>query len=231
MNNTDPISLVVFDMAGTTIDEGGLVYDVLRRVTEDAGARYDDDTFLAHTGTEKRGAVASLLVAGGIPADEDRVDVVHGRFVRELAEGYGTHPPQPIPGVETTFERLRTSGVKVALSTGYDRPTADLLLDALGWSEGETVDLIVCATEVAQGRPAPDMILRAMSVFGIRNPRAVMAVGDTPADLQAAHRAGVTGVGVLTGAGDRTTLGREPHHYLVPSVAAVAGVVLGPDLG
>jgi len=48
----------------------------------------------------------------------------------------------------------------------------------------------------------------------------VMAVGDTPLDLQAASNAGVRGmVGVLSGVGTAEQLRREPHTHIIPSVA------------
>lgn len=224
-------------MAGTTIDEGEVVYAVLRRVTEEAGARYDDETFVNHMGTEKRSAVTALLAAGGVEATDERVNEVHGRFVRELAEAYAAQPPRPFPGVPAAFTALRKAGIKVALTTGYDRPTADLLLSALGWTEAggsaeeATLDLVVCATEVPEGRPAPDMLRRVMDAFDITHPAEVIAVGDTPADLQAAHRAGVVGVGVLTGAADADTLGRQPHDHLLGSAAEVTGIAVGGDDG
>lgn len=220
--------LVAFDMAGTTIDEGELVYAVLRRVTTDAGADYDDATFTTHMGTEKRGAVRDLLAAGGVDADAELVDEVHGRFVTELAAAYRDRPPVPMPGIVEAFTALRSAGVKVALTTGFDRPTTTQLLEALEWTVGETVDLVVCATEVAAGRPAPDMIQYAMTTLGVDDPTRVIAVGDTPADLLAADAAGVVRVGVLTGAADRDRLAVEPHDHVLASAAEVLALI--PDL-
>lgn len=216
---------MAFDMAGTTIDEGDLVYAVLRRVTEDAGAQYDDATFVEQMGTEKHGAVSALLDAGGVDAGPQLVDEVHARFVNELTAAYQAHPPRAFAGIEDAFAALRADGIKVALTTGFDRPTVDLLFTALGWSVPTTVDFVVCATEVAGGRPAPDMILAAMAALDVTEHAAVIAVGDTPADLWAAHHAGAVGVGVLTGAADRDTLAAQPHHALLGSAAEIVELV------
>jgi phosphoglycolate phosphatase-like HAD superfamily hydrolase len=54
----------------------------------------------------------------------------------------------------------------------------------------------------------------------------VMAVGDTPLDLQAANNAGLHGmVGVLSGAGTAEQLRREPHTQILPSVASLPALL------
>ena len=84
------------------------------------------------------------------------------------------------------------------------------------------LDAIVCGDDVAHGRPAPDLIFRAMEAVGVTNVQKVANVGDTILDLQAGHNAGVRwNVGVFTGAHDRKSLESAPHTHLLPSVAEV----------
>ena len=72
------------------------------------------------------------------------------------------------------------------------------------------------------------MLFHAMETAQIDNVAAVMAVGDTPLDLQAANNAGLRGmVGVLSGAGSGEQLRREPHTNLLASVAGLPAL-LGP---
>ncbi|GAB3701973.1 phosphonatase-like hydrolase [Mariniluteicoccus flavus] len=220
MDETSKPGLIAFDMAGTTVDEHDIVYTTLREVTLAAGAHYDDAMFARWTGTEKRAAVAALLATD----DPARVDAVHARFTGELSRRYAAAPPIPCPGIEEAFDALRAAGVRIALTTGFDRPTADHLLTSLGWTDG-VVDAVVCATEVAAGRPAPDMIRRAMADLGVDDPGRVWAVGDTAADLDAAAAAGALGFGVLTGAGTRAQLEACPHHAILDRAADVAALV------
>jgi GNAT superfamily N-acetyltransferase len=112
----------------------------------------------------------------------------------------------------------------VALNTGFDRETTDLLLAALGWAGG-TVDAVVCGDDVPQGRPAPYLIFRAMEAVGATDVQRVAVVGDTVLDLQAGYNAGVGwNIGVLTGAHDRKTLEAAPHTHILASVAEVPGL-------
>lgn len=191
-------SLAVFDMAGTTVDEGGEVYRVLREATEREGATYSDETFARYMGTEKRWAIGKLLEAGGIDASEIQIENAWQWFRQELRRSYQAHPPKAMPGIEELFKNLHERGVKVALTTGFSREITDLILEALGW-DSRVVDATVAGDEVAEGRPAPLLIQRVMIETGVNDASKVISSGDTEADVVSAKRAGVASVGVLTG--------------------------------
>jgi phosphonatase-like hydrolase len=129
-----------------------------------------------------------------------------------------------VPGAAATIARLRAAGVKVALNTGFDRALTTQLLAALGWRD--VADVVVCGDEVAAGRPAPDLIQRAMAVTGVRAPERVATVGDTALDLRAGAAAGVRwNIGVWSGAHDRATLEAAPHTHLCASVAELPALL------
>jgi phosphonatase-like hydrolase len=114
---------------------------------------------------------------------------------------------------------LRSNGVKVALTTGFDDEVAGPLLASVGWAEGEDLDAVVTTSHVPAGRPAPYMIHHAMERTGVDDVRSVLAAGDTIVDLQAARHAGVRAVGVLTGLTPRSALEAEDHDDIIASVA------------
>jgi phosphonatase-like hydrolase len=110
-----------------------------------------------------------------------------------------------MPGALEVLRALRAAEVKVCLTTGFDPPTRDTLLDALGWRT--EVDLALSPADVGRGRPAPDLIFGAMALLGVEDPGAVAVVGDTVSDLEAGHAAGAGAVvGVLSGAHDASAL-------------------------
>jgi high-affinity K+ transport system ATPase subunit B len=55
------------------------------------------------------------------------------------------------PGASEVFRKLRESGVKVVLNTGYDRITAEDLLSKIGWKVGQDIDSLVTANDVEKG--------------------------------------------------------------------------------
>jgi phosphonatase-like hydrolase len=222
------ITLAVFDMAGTTIDDGGAVYDALRIAVEETGASVSPADLQAWMGTEKRAAITALIeLGGGDPTQPaDKVDVAFERFRAILDELYTAQTPTPIAGVPEAIADLRASGVQVALTTGFSRDVAEGILDQLGWAvgadggeraPGTAVDALVC------GRPAPYMIHRAMERTGTLAVSEVLVAGDTAVDVQAGANAGAAvTIGVLSGKLDRAAFEGQPFTALLDSVADVS---------
>jgi phosphonatase-like hydrolase len=210
-------SLAVFDMAGTTIEDRGQVPAAFTTALSAHGIAVTAADIDRVRGAAKRHAILQFLPPG--PNRADRAAVVYSAFRDELARRYAVDGVRPISGAAEAFLGLRERGAKVALTTGFDRETATLLLSSLGWLEN-TVDAIVCGDDVARGRPEPDLILRAMADVGVSDASVVAAIGDTTLDLQAGARAGVGwNVGVLSGAHRRAAMELEPHTHIIDSVA------------
>ncbi len=220
---TEParLALAVFDMAGTTVRDTGVVPEAFSAALAAFGLSASPERLEAVRGVSKRDAIGRLVrdqSAGG-PDDDATADAVYAAFRAELARAFGAGGVSAVPGAQPLFAWLRTRGVKVALNTGFDRETQALVLDALGWRSG-VVDAIVCGDDVALGRPAPYMIFRAMELSHTAAVASVLNVGDTTVDLEAGFNAGCSlNVGVCTGAHPRERLLGAPHTHLVESVA------------
>lgn len=196
--------VAVLDMAGTTVDDHGLVYEALRRSVTETGATVSDADLQTLMGTEKSYAIGELARRGGVELGEDRVVQQFARFRQLLDQFYREQPPVPLAGVEEALALLRAAGTGVVLTTGFSRDVAGNLIDLLGWSE--LVDGWVCGDEVRRGRPAPYLIFRAMEIADVGDVAEVLVAGDTAVDVQAAAGAGVGWrVGVLTGSLDEET--------------------------
>lgn len=221
------IELLAMDMAGTTIDEGGLVYQMLESAVRGTGATVDAGDLQAHMGTEKRDAIAALIELGGVRAADDLVDEAFLRFRTELAAAYRQQPPRLLPGVRETVAGLRSRGIKIALTTGFSSDISELVLTSCDWRLGRDLDAVISSDSVAAGRPAPYLIQHAMEQTGVTDVRRVLAAGDTIADLRAARNAGVIAVGVCTGKLDRNTLEAEDHDAILASVADLPELIGG----
>jgi len=213
--------LAALDMAGTTVDEEGLVYRMLDRPVSDAAAAPVPARVLAQwKGTSKREAIAGLLGALDADASPKAVDRVFAGFEERLIAAYQDTPPVPFPGVPEMFETLRRSGVKVALQTGYSAEVATSLLKGLHWSDA--VDVVVTSDLVAASRPAPYLIFRSMELTGVTAVARVLTAGDTPNDLLAGVNAGAGFVvGVGTGSFTLDQLASVPNTHLLESVAEI----------
>lgn len=215
------IDLVVFDLGGTTIEDGGQVPEAFTTVLRHHGIEVTAGEVHAVRGASKREAIRLFLQRR--PSGEEgialRAERIFAEFCRELAALYEHSGIRAIDGAPETFARLRGLGVKVALNTGFDRSITDLILRAAGWQK-DTVDAVVCGDDVSQGRPAPYLIFHAMEATGVTDVRRVANVGDTTLDLMAGGNAGVRwNIGVLSGAHTREQLEAVGHTHLMASVA------------
>lgn len=200
------IELAVFDIAGTTVDEGGTVYRVLADTVRALGADPSDSQIERWMGAGKREAIAALLAQSHIAPDDATVDAGFTDFRERLATAYRKQPPRPFSGVTELLAALRSAGVKVVLTTGFDRGVTDGVLDAVGWRHG-VLDAVICIDDVPAGRPAPYMIFAAMQATGVTDVRRVLTVGDTVRDIEAGLNAGAAIVlGVTTGEVSADTL-------------------------
>jgi phosphonatase-like hydrolase len=217
-----PIVLVVFDMAGTTVSEGGAVYRCLRDTLAANGLETPADALQEVKGMDKYEALRILIERSALREQLlPGLDAIHDDFVERMIEFYRADPAVgETPGASETFRRLRKAGVRAALDTGFSRDIAQTLIDRLNWERDELIDASVTSDEVERGRPAPDMIRRLMSKLGVTDPRRIAKVGDTPADLLEGKNAGCgLIVGVTQGSCAREQLERFPHDYLIASVA------------
>lgn len=218
----ESIQLVVFDMAGTTIDDSG--NKVLTALVE--AARIHDlpgtpDELNELMGMNKR-EVFTLLAEQLLDRDSEQVsqlaEAALATFVERMRAAY-SQDVKAIPGTEETFAFLRERSVKIALDTGFDSMIGGLILEQLGWLDG-VIDCAIFSSDVSRGRPAPYMIFRAMEQLDVQDVGRVMKIGDSPADLDEGMNAGCGEViGVLSGAHTAESLGRYRHTRLLPSVA------------
>ena len=196
-------SMVVFDMAGTTVDENNVVYKTLHAAIVNAGIPVSlDDVLLHGAGKEKLQAIKDVLASQG--HETLQAQEIYHYFIGALESAYQNLEVTPCSNAETVFALLKKQGIKVVLNTGYNRATATGLLKKLNWIEGEDIDLLVTASDVSKNRPAPDMIDYAIKHFAITDPTTVIKVGDSAIDIEEGKNAGCGQTfGVTTGAQTR----------------------------
>jgi phosphonatase-like hydrolase len=223
------IELVVFDMAGTTVAEGGAVYRALRNSLAARGVVVSDEALHQVKGMDKREALRLLVEQTARPETfRPHLPAIENDFVNHLLEFYQTDPGVgEVPGASEVFQWLRQRGIRVALNTGFSRLIAQTLVDRLGWATAGLIDASVTSDEVEQGRPAPFMIDHLRNQLGIRERRWVAKVGDAPADLLEGAAAGCgLNLGVTCGSSTRTQLEGLPHDALLETIADLPDLFL-----
>ncbi|MFF4370355.1 phosphonatase-like hydrolase [Streptomyces sp. NPDC001594] len=224
--------LIVLDMAGTTVADGGLVERAFARAADRLGVqpgtpdlaeklRYVRDTM----GESKISVFRHLF------GTEERAQLANSAFERAYAELVDGGLVSEVLGARAAIEELRAHGHTVALTTGFARVTQDAILDALGWRD--LADLTLCPADAGgRGRPYPDMVLAAFLRTGaVADVRETVVAGDTAYDMLSGRRAGAGVVaGVLTGAHNRATLTGHGATHVLDSVAELPALLARPAL-
>jgi phosphonatase-like hydrolase len=223
------IKMVVFDMAGTTVNENNLVYKTLMNAINAAGFSYNLDQVLAvAAGKEKREAIRSVLKTYEGTFDETTVGEIYDEFIGKLKLAYETEEILPQPGAIELFGKLRENGIISVLNTGYDRFTAQSILDRLGWKAEVDFDTLITASDVSQNRPEPDMILLAMKQHGITDGKSVMKIGDSSIDIEEGQNAGCgLSIGITTGAHTKQQLLEAKPDAVIDGLTEIFNIITG----
>ena len=101
----------------------------------------------------------------------------------------------PTPGLVELLPRLKARGLKMAVASSSELAWVHAILDTLRIRE--YFSAIVSAGDVAHGKPAPDVYLRAARRLGVP-PGACLVFEDSPVGLRAARAAGMRAIAILT---------------------------------
>ncbi|MFJ4517197.1 phosphonatase-like hydrolase [Streptomyces sp. NPDC088816] len=228
---TNDIRLVVLDMAGTTVADGGLVERAFAAAAAELGVEpgsadhADKLAYVRATMGESKISVFRHLF--GAEDLAQRANVAFEKAYGDLVDGGLI---APVPGAREAVEQLRADGRTVVLTTGFARVTQDAILDALGWQD--LVPLTLCPADAGgRGRPYPDMVLEAFvrtkAADGVRQ---VAVAGDTSYDMLSGVRAGAGVVaGVLTGAHGAQDLHDAGATHVLGSVAELPALFREAD--
>lgn len=219
--------MVVFDMAGTTVEDSDNVHQSFMDAMKAKGYEVTRDEVNKVMGYPKPYAIETMLDEKfHLPAGDERTKLtheIHDIFLNDMVNFYSTDPSvKGKPNVENIFTELKNRGVKVVIDTGFSRPIADAIFRRLGWKEKGLYDYSVTSDEVERGRPYPDMILKAMSHYGMTDTKEVAKIGDTPSDLMEGMSADCGHViGVTWGAYRRDQLEKEKYTHLIDDLSEI----------
>jgi phosphonatase-like hydrolase len=176
-------------------------------------------------GKEKLQAIKSILALNQINNDQISTGVYQHFFIL-LNEAYTYLVVRPKPNAEEVFQILRKQKIFVILNTGYDRETALSLIEKLGWEKRKTYDDLIAASDVENGRPLPDMILRAMHNANIRQPGEVIKVGDSVIDIEEGKNAlCALSIGITTGAHSHDQLSLANPDFIISDLSELPEII------
>ncbi len=186
------MTAALFDLDGTLVDNMRVHLGAWKTVFAELGVTVDEARMHRDFSGRKNEEIIPAVLGRRVGAAElDAIALRKETLYREL---YRPHVSLA-PGAAALIERLRASGVKVAIASAAPPDNRSFILNALGIEPW--FDAIVGAEEAARGKPAPDLFLLAAKRVGIAPERCVV-FEDAVNGIKAAIAAGSVAVGITT---------------------------------
>ena len=193
------LAAVVFDWAGTIIDFGSHApMGAFVRLFEQYGVSISIAEARVPMGLPKWEHIQALgrqprIAAAwtehhGRPFDDRDVDQLYEAFTPMNAAAVKDHAAL-VPGALEVVATLRTRGIRVGTTTGYNRSIMNVVLP-LAARQGLEADSVVCAGEVPYNRPSPMAMYRSFIELGVWPAWRVLKVDDTVPGLLEGRHAG-----------------------------------------
>ena len=190
------VKAVLFDLDGTLVDSLPELYHGVHTVLSDMGLKAPSQEAVgAMIGRGILVLVQRLCAALGIAVESEQGRDLFDRLLKAWSESGGRRMAF-YPGVSEGVEQLKDKGIRVALVTNKQRSLTVEFLQSRGLES--LFDTVVAGDDCPNNKPAPDMLIRAMTEMNVCASETVM-VGDSRNDALAGRAAGVSVALVETG--------------------------------
>lgn len=218
---TDALRLAVFDCDGTLVDGQRSIVATMQAAWRAVGR--DDapapDAIRRVVGLPLAEAMARLL-SDAAAAEHQRLVEAYKASWPSVRDG-GEYGDPLFPGAREVLDALEAAGVLLGVATGKGRRGLIDTLDRHGLAERFVT---LQTSDVAAGKPHPEMLERAMAEVGAR-PENTAMIGDTVFDILMARNAGVAGIGVSWGYHEVEELHASGAHAVIDRFAALPTVL------
>ncbi len=186
---------VIFDVDGVLLDSYHAHFEAWRLLGHELGQDLTEQRFAASFG-RRNAELMHDLWGGAVPENEvdgwgDWKEVAYREILlREFPA---------MDGALDLIDALKAARFRLAVGSSGPPENVACALDGLG--RGSAFDATVNGSEVACGKPHPEVFLKAAEKLGI-DPARCAVVEDAPAGVEAAARAGMAPI-ALTGTAPR----------------------------
>lgn len=183
---------VIWDLDGTLINSVDHHWDAWREVMAAENITLTFDDFVADFGKRNDEILLGRIDPQMSDAEVARISLAKEEAYRRFMRTKGL---VLLPGAENWLRQLKADGWRQALGTSAPQGNIDAVFDVL--SIATFFDAVMSSEQVKAGKPSPDVFLAAAERMKVA-PEHCIVVEDAPAGIEAACRAGMKSVGVLT---------------------------------
>ncbi len=210
--------MIVCDMAGTIIQENGIVYKALYNTVKLINPRMKREEINDFHGCSKREVINYFVDKERMNSPEVVKRNLDSEFNYFLKKEYTENPNVTLinNNIPSFFNALRDQDIKICLNTGYNKDIQKLLIDKFNLHEN--IDDYISSEEVSRGRPYPHMIKELMRRNNINDPKSIVKIGDSLADILEGKNVGCMTVGVLSGAESEDKLKSNNPDFIIDNI-------------
>jgi beta-phosphoglucomutase len=192
MNNQPFTSrAVLWDMDGTLINSVPYHWQAWQYALQQFNRTVEHGVWNRTTGMRNR-EIIPLLFPDMSPTEAATMDHIKEVRYRELVETQGI---ELLPGAAHWIEQFKIAGWKQAIASSAPLENVTAIASALHFNG--TFEALLSGSDVQRGKPDPDIFLAAAQRLKM-NPRDCLVIEDALPGVEAAHRAGMKAIGVLT---------------------------------
>lgn len=187
------IKAVIFDLDGTLVDSVALHAQAWVKAFKNYGYEFSFEELREQIGKGDSYIIQDLLSESDAKQSGEQIT----NYRKEYFQNNYLEQVRPFPKVKELLKKIEANNLKIILASSAKTDTIEHYKQLL-----EIEDLIDGATsadDVEKAKPEPDIFLAALKkIDGITANEAIV-IGDSPYDIQAANKASLSTIGLLSG--------------------------------
>ncbi len=193
------LKAVLCDLDGTLLDSNAFHAEAWQRSLAEFGYPADFEAIVKQIGKGGEYLLPCFVPEDKLPGIEKEINAFRKNlFHREYIDRI-----VPFADARRLLERMRQEGLRIAVATSSEK--ADLEAFKTVLKIHDLIEEDATADDADKPKPEPDIFHAALESLGIK-PEEALALGDTPWDVEAAKKAGVSTVAVQSGGWRREQL-------------------------
>ncbi|MCM3585353.1 beta-phosphoglucomutase [Mesobacillus maritimus] len=190
------VKAVIFDLDGVITDTAELHYQAWKNLANSISIDFDREFNEELKGISRMDSLNKILSHGGVEdqyTEQEKVGLATKKNEEYKTLLVHLNPENIYPGIKELLDSLKESKLKIGLASASKNGPA--ILEYLQITD--YFDTIVNPDSVANGKPAPDIFLKAAEQLGV-SPQECIGIEDSEAGIEAIKKADMFAVGVGT---------------------------------
>jgi HAD superfamily hydrolase (TIGR01509 family) len=185
----DQIITVIFDLDGLMIDSEPLQWRAMNIALKPLGLQISGSEWIRMVGKKTIENLQLLKNTYGFEEDLSYVEHMKNKAYRNIIRQEVT----PMPGLYHALETCQKARLRLALASSSVQEDIEIILNKLGLKQ--TFDVIVSGDQVRQGKPDPEIFLKAAFKLNVV-PSQCVVLEDTAYGVAAAKEASMSCIAV-----------------------------------